>query len=102
MTLPAPVIPGVLDARTAPALMEAMRRAVAFATSGEASAVVTNPIHKSALYAAGFRFPGHTEFLEHLAGGPARAIMMLAAEDLRGCPGFHSPLPDVRDHWSFR
>jgi 4-hydroxythreonine-4-phosphate dehydrogenase len=86
MRLPGPVVPGMLDVRTGLVVIDAIRRAVAFATSGEASAVVTNPIQKSALYAAGFRFPGHTEFLEHLAGGSARATMMLAAEDLRVVP----------------
>ena len=35
---------------------------------GRASAVVTNPIAKSVLYRAGFRHPGHTEFLAELAG----------------------------------
>lgn len=86
MKLPAPVVPGVLDVRSAPAVIEAIRRAVEFTTSGEASALVTNPIQKSALYAAGFQFPGHTEFLEHLAGDPFRATMMLAAEELRVVP----------------
>jgi 4-hydroxythreonine-4-phosphate dehydrogenase len=47
---------------------------------GRAGAVVTNPIAKSALYRAGFRHPGHTEFLAELAaaGGPVpQPVMML-------------------------
>ncbi|WP_035683583.1 4-hydroxythreonine-4-phosphate dehydrogenase PdxA, partial [Azospirillum brasilense] len=52
----------------------------------EASAVVTNPIQKSALYAAGFRHPGHTEYLAHLAGLTEEPVMMLAAQDLRVVP----------------
>ena len=44
--------------------------------------MVTNPIQKSALYAAGFRHPGHTEYLAHLAGLADEPIMMLAAADL--------------------
>jgi 4-hydroxythreonine-4-phosphate dehydrogenase len=47
---------------------------------------VTNPIQKETLYAAGFRHPGHTEFLEELAGGDAKAIMMLACPGLRVVP----------------
>ncbi len=35
--------------------------------TGEALAVVTNPISKAVHYEAGFRFPGHTEFLADLA-----------------------------------
>ena len=45
----------------------------------------TNPIHKATLYAAGFGFPGHTEFLAQLAGG-ARPVMMLAGPSLRVVP----------------
>ena len=41
------------------------RRAVALARRG-VPAVVTNPIHKATLYRAGFRHPGHTEFLAEL------------------------------------
>ena len=43
--------------------------------------VVTNPINKAALYRAGFRHPGHTEFLAELTGVPGHEVMMLA------CPG---------------
>src|SRR5665647_1270755 len=47
---------------------------------GHASAVVTNPISKSVLYRAGFRHPGHTEFLAELAaagGHTPQPVMML-------------------------
>ena len=39
---------------------------------GEAAAIVTAPIHKEALAAAGVPYPGHTEMLQALAAGPAR------------------------------
>jgi 4-hydroxythreonine-4-phosphate dehydrogenase len=80
--LPAPATPGRLDPANAPAIIASIERAVALTRAGEASAIVTNPIQKSNLTAAGFRFPGHTEFLEHLAGG-GRAQMMLAGRGLR-------------------
>jgi 4-hydroxythreonine-4-phosphate dehydrogenase len=54
--------------------------------SGDALGVVTNPIQKATLYAAGFKFPGHTEFLEHLAGETFRSVMMLACPALRVVP----------------
>ena len=48
-----------------------------------AAAIVTNPINKAALYDAGFRDPGHTEYLGRLAGLDAPPVMMLASETLR-------------------
>ncbi|MGX1097827.1 4-hydroxythreonine-4-phosphate dehydrogenase PdxA [Amorphus sp. MBR-141] len=68
--------------------------------SGTARAVVTAPIHKRTLYAAGFTHPGHTEYLGTLAqrlfGVTATPIMMLAGPDLRTVPvTVHIPLRDV-------
>lgn len=56
--------------------------AVKLALAGEADAIVTAPAHKHALNLAGFRWPGHTEWLAHLAGD-VDVAMMLAAEPLR-------------------
>jgi 4-hydroxythreonine-4-phosphate dehydrogenase len=50
--------------------------------TGEADAMVTGPAHKHALNLAGFRWPGHTEWLAHLAGD-VEVAMMLAADRLR-------------------
>src|SRR6185369_1047408 len=84
---------------TANAVIDSIRRAVALTQSGDAGAVVTNPIQKSVLYSAGFGFPGHTEFLLDLAGGPQNghsAIMMLASPELRVVPvSVHLPLRQV-------
>lgn len=49
---------------------------------GHAAALITAPIHKEALAAAGVRHPGHTEMLQALAGG-APVRMMLANDELR-------------------
>ncbi len=88
--------PGRLDAANAPAVLEAIRRAVALASAGEVGAVVTNPIHKKVLMDAGFRHPGHTEFLAELAGGGAHPVMMLACPGLRVVPlTVHLPLAEV-------
>lgn len=78
--------PGRPSPRTAEAVMESIRRAVELVRAGGASAVVTNPIQKSALYDAGFRHPGHTEFLAELAGPGAVPVMMLACPQLRVVP----------------
>ena len=84
--------PGAPDPANASAVLAAIRRAVACALAGEAAAVVTNPIQKSTLYRAGFRHPGHTEFLAELTGAPL-AVMMLACPQLRVVPvTVHRPL----------
>ncbi len=63
--------------------MAAYIRAAAEAVlAGRADAVVTCPITKEGLKAAGVPFPGHTEFLAHLCGG-ADVVMMLAGDRLR-------------------
>ena len=84
--LSAPVLPGRPDPANGPAVIASIDRAVDLVRRGEAGAVVTNPIQKSALYAAGFRHPGHTEYLAHLAGMTEEPVMMLAARDLRVVP----------------
>lgn len=56
--------------------------AARMALSGEVQAIVTAPAHKHALNLAGFQWPGHTEWLAHLAGD-VEVAMMLAAERLR-------------------
>ena len=73
---------GVVDARNGAAAARCIEHAVRLVLAGEARAVVTAPIHKEALAAAGVPFPGHTEMLQALAGG-APVRMMLANEELR-------------------
>jgi 4-hydroxythreonine-4-phosphate dehydrogenase len=85
LTLPlaAPAVAGKPNPAHAEAIIASIRHAVELTQSGAASAVVTNPIQKSNLTAAGFKFPGHTEYLEHLARGQSRSQMMLAGRGLR-------------------
>jgi len=81
--------PGVPDATSATAALASIRAAVDDVRAGKASAVVTNPIAKSVLYRAGFRHPGHTEFLAELAadGGAApQPVMMLWSPALAVIP----------------
>ena len=81
--------PGLPDATSANAALASIRRAVDHVRNGQASAVVTNPIAKSVLYRAGFRHPGHTEFLAELAadGGVApQPVMMLWSPTLAVVP----------------
>ncbi|MFZ4408437.1 MAG: 4-hydroxythreonine-4-phosphate dehydrogenase PdxA [Paracraurococcus sp.] len=91
--LPKPAIPGRLDPANAPAVIAAIDEAVALAKAGRASGVVTNPIQKSALYAAGFAHPGHTEYLAEIAGTGVAPVMLLACPELRVVPvTIHEPL----------
>ena len=72
--------PGHPDDTSAGAAMASIRQAVGDVIAGQASAVVTNPIAKSVLYRAGFRHPGHTEYLAELAatnGHTPQPVMML-------------------------
>ena len=91
--------PGSIAADTAPQVIAAIDEAVAMAFRGEAGGIVTNPIQKEALYGAGFRHQGHTDYLAHLSarhGQPVQEVMMLVAEDLRAIPvTVHIPLKDV-------
>ena len=77
---------GHVDARAGAAAARCIEVAAALAIEGEVAAIVTAPIHKEALAAAGVRHPGHTEMLQALAarGGAApRVRMMLANDELR-------------------
>jgi len=77
---------GVVDAACGAAAARCIEHAAAGVRAGEAAAVVTAPIHKEALAAAGIGYPGHTEMLQALAadGGPAPPVrMMLANDELR-------------------
>ena len=83
--LRAAVRAGHPDPANAPATIESIERAVGYARNGEVAGVVTNPVQKKTLQDAGFRHPGHTEFLAELAGG-IDVAMMLACPELRVVP----------------
>ena len=81
--------PGQPDDTSATAALASIRQAVDHVRRGRAGAVVTNPIAKSVLYRAGFRHPGHTEFLAELAADGGRApqpVMMLWSPALAVVP----------------
>jgi len=84
--LPGPPVIGTPDPANAPAVIASIERAVALVQAGDAGGVVTNPIQKSSLYDAGFRFPGHTEFLADLSGAEDAPIMLLSTPELRVVP----------------
>jgi 4-hydroxythreonine-4-phosphate dehydrogenase len=101
LPLTTPVVPGQPSPASAGAIIQWIETAVGLALSGAASGVVTAPIAKAPLYAAGFKFPGHTEFLGELTAtasfeGARGPIMMLTAADLRATlVTVHEPLSKV-------
>ena len=77
---------GQMDARCGAAAALCIESAVAWVGQGACAAIVTAPLHKEALSAAGIGYPGHTEMLQALAAGPQGlppVRMMLANEELR-------------------
>ncbi len=101
LPLQAAVVSGKPDPVHAAAIIRWIETGVGLALGEEVSALVTAPIAKAPLYAAGFKFPGHTEFLAELAPpqpylGARGPVMMLAAGDLRvSLVTIHTPLASV-------
>lgn len=73
---------GKVDGRCGQAAYDYIRTAIEFAKAGDVSAIVTAPINKEALFAAGIKYPGHTEMLADF-GGAKKSAMMLANDELR-------------------
>jgi 4-hydroxythreonine-4-phosphate dehydrogenase len=86
--LQSPVVAGKASASYAAAVIRWIETGAGLALSGAVSGLVTAPIAKAPLYEAGFKFPGHTEFLAELtAGAPVDGlrgpVMMLSTHSLR-------------------
>ena len=101
LPLRSPVVSGQPSAATAPSIIQWIETAVGLALCGKVAGVVTAPIAKAPLYDAGFKFPGHTEFLGELTAaasfeGARGPVMMLIAGDLRvALVTVHAPLAAV-------
>jgi 4-hydroxythreonine-4-phosphate dehydrogenase len=80
--LRAPVTPGELDARNSAYVIETLERAVDGCMDGTFDGMVTGPVHKGIINAAGVPFTGHTEMLAERTGTP-RVVMMLCGAGLR-------------------
>ena len=78
---------GQVDARCGAAAAACIEAAARLLLDGQGAAMVTAPLHKEALAAAGIHHPGHTEMLQALAAPPGAAAppvrMMLANDELR-------------------
>ncbi len=91
--------PGETSALSGKVVMESIARAVRETLNGACRAIVTAPIHKAALYTAGFKYPGHTEYLAALCATKDSSplpVMMMAHDELRVVPlTIHVPLREV-------
>jgi 4-hydroxythreonine-4-phosphate dehydrogenase len=99
MPLSAPAIAGQPDSAHAPHIIAWIRAGVELCLGGQVRALITCPIAKSVLYATGFKFPGHTEYLAELCRDGDTVptpVMMLTAKDLRVVLAtIHTSLRDV-------
>ncbi|AUH63003.1 4-hydroxythreonine-4-phosphate dehydrogenase PdxA [Paracoccus zhejiangensis] len=96
----APATPGRAEPSNAAGVIEVIAHAVDLVMRGEASAICTLPINKQALKeGAGFAFPGHTEYLAHLAGDLPVAMMLASTTVTPPCrvvpATIHIALSDV-------
>ncbi len=94
--LPRPVALGRVSAEAGRAAADCIRFAAQAALSGRARAVVTAPIHKEALAAAGVAHPGHTEFLQALAAEHRGvSVAELPVRMMLSCPGLRTVLVSI-------
>jgi 4-hydroxythreonine-4-phosphate dehydrogenase len=106
LPLRSPVVAGHPSPSYAAAVIQWIETAVGLALAGDVSGVVTAPIAKAPLYEAGFKFPGHTEFLAELTAaarfdGARGPVMMLTAGDLKAAlVTIHEPLARVSSQLS--
>lgn len=96
---------GTPDKAFAPAIIESIETATRLTLNGDAAGIVTNPISKAVLYAAGFKHPGHTEYVASLCAAQTKTdivpIMMLIGGGLRvALATIHIPLMQVAAHLS--
>jgi 4-hydroxythreonine-4-phosphate dehydrogenase len=94
--------PGEASPLSGKVVIGAIAQSVTCALNGACRGVVTAPIHKHVLYTAGFKHPGHTEYLADLCTAPGATpplpVMMLCHDDLRVVPAtIHVPLRAVPD-----
>jgi 4-hydroxythreonine-4-phosphate dehydrogenase len=86
---------GRVSADSANVACEAITQATRDALAGKVDAIVTAPINKTALAAAGLPWRGHTDFLAHLCGA-SQVAMMFWSERLRVVLAtVHVPLAEV-------
>jgi 4-hydroxythreonine-4-phosphate dehydrogenase len=92
------VQPGRIDARAGRAAYDFLVAAIDLALAGEADGIVTAPLHKEALHAAGLRYPGHTEVLAERTGTRDFAMVLYGDSLAVAHVTLHMALRDVFRH----
>lgn len=96
ITWPEPPVAGQPSAANGQMVIDTITQGAELARDHKVLALVTNPIQKSSLYAAGFDCPGHTEYLARIDGDQVKPVMMLYSEMLKVVPlTIHEPLSAV-------
>src|SRR5216110_3942414 len=87
--------PGHPTRKTARSAAAALEEAVTLARRGELDAIVTGPVHKARMYAAGFKFPGQTEFFAERCGVRNFAMCLTGGKITVALVTAHIPLSEV-------
>jgi len=96
VSLTTPSKTGELNAENSQYVLQCLKQAASYCMDGKADAIVTGPVHKGIINAAGFSFTGHTEFLAELSHN--KPVMMLATKSLRvALATTHLPLKKVSE-----
>ncbi len=88
---------GATSAAGGRAAAEAVLRAARDALAGRVDGLVTAPLNKRSLAAAGYRWPGHTEMLAEAAGTPDVAMMFVGGDLRVALLTIHRSLRSVPD-----
>lgn len=95
IALPHPVVPGRPDPGNAVHVIRGLELAADLCLEGGAAGLITGPVNKAVIHAAGIPFTGHTEFLAARAGGTPVVMMLIAGEFRVALVTTHMPLRHV-------
>ncbi len=94
------VIPGRVSAAAGRAAYDFLCRAIDWTLEGAADGIVTAPLHKEGLHAAGLPYPGHTEILAERTGVKEFAMVLAVPGLAVAHVTLHMALRDVFRHLS--
>jgi 4-hydroxythreonine-4-phosphate dehydrogenase len=90
--------PGRVSAAAGRAAYDFLCRAIDWTLAGEADGIVTAPLHKEGLHAAGLPYPGHTEILAERTGVKEFAMVLAVGNLAVAHVTLHMALRDVFRH----
>jgi 4-hydroxythreonine-4-phosphate dehydrogenase len=92
------VEPGRVSAAAGRAAYDFLCRAIDWTIAGDADGIVTTPLHKEGLHAAGLPYPGHTEILAERTGVEEFAMVLAVGNLAVAHVTLHMALRDVFRH----